>query len=194
MPTHENLNVPVQIVIDEKKILEQIGWTEHYQDHDGEWTEEGGQFDLPANLAGLVADRLAHSMEREMRDVVVKAVTERAKTRVAEIIDEVIAGDIRKTNQWGEPVGEPTTLRALIVKEIGDQLNRKVNSRGETQTYARDGAMPYAQYVARVAAQSALKGELAEAAQEAVEQVKAKVTGLVAEELSTKIVQAVARA
>lgn len=189
-----NLTAPVQIVVDEKKLLTEIGWTDYYQDRDGEYHEEGGKFDVRGNLAGLVAERLAKAMDDEMRAVVRETVAERATTRVAEIIDEVITGEIHQTNTWGERTGKTTTLREMIADQIKDQLTRKVNSRGETERYASNGSIPYVQYVAQEAARAAIKGELSEAAQEAVEQVKAKVTGLVAEELGTKIVQAVSRA
>lgn len=189
-----DLSVPVQIVVDEKKLLDEIGWTDYHQDRDGDFHAEGGKFDVRGNLAGLVADRLAKFMEDEMRAVVREIITDEAKTRVAFIVGGVISDGIRKTNAYGEPTGETTTLRELIVEQAQKQLTRKVNSRGETDRYAGNGSIPYVQYVAQEAARAALKGELADATKAAVDQVKAKVTGLVAEELGAKIAQAVTRA
>lgn len=189
----ENLYAPVQIVVDTEKLLDRIGWRDVEYSYDGEPEEVGGTVDLRRDLAGEVARQLAARLEDEMRSVVRDTVKEVAGQKVSEIVDDVVNGEVSRTNQWGEKVGEPITLRALLVDQVKEQLTRKVNYRGEPVSgYDRDGRT-YLAWVAGNAAQEALRGELADATKAAVDEVKAKVTGLVAEQLGAQIAKAVTR-
>lgn len=38
------------------------------------------------------------------------------------MLEEAIAGAVQRTNRFGEPEGEPTTLRSLIVAEATEQI------------------------------------------------------------------------
>lgn len=189
----DNLYAPVQIVVDTEKLLNQIGWRDVKYGHDGELEEVGGTLNLRDSLAQEVARQLAARLEDEMRGVVRDTVKQVAAEKVAEIVDDVIHGEVSRTNQWGEKVGEPITLRALLVDQVKKQLTVKVDRRGTpTGGYDRDG-QTYLNYVAGEAARDALRGELAEATKAAVADVKAKVTGIVAEELGAQIAKAVTR-
>lgn len=191
MPDTE-FTAPVQIVVDTERLLDQIGWRKTHYDEDGPY-EQTGAADMRHDLATEVAKILAPTLSKEMRAAVREVVTEAATAQVGKFIDEVFAAGFRKTNAFGEPVGEPVTLRELVIAGINDQLQRQVNGRGGTpDSYDRD-RMPYIEYVARKAATEALNGELGQAVTAAVAEVKAGVTNLVSAELAEKITRAVTR-
>jgi len=188
-----DLVAPVQIVVDTEKLLQQIGWSHFGYDSDGDPTEDISPVDLHRDLAFQVARILAPQLEKEMRSVVRDVVAEVARDRVAVVIDEVFAAGFRKTNGYGEPIGEPVTLRQMVIGEVEGQLARKVTANGNSARGYDSGAMSYAEYVAANAAKEALRGELGAAVTAAVDEVKGRVTGLVAEELGAKIAKAVTR-
>jgi hypothetical protein len=55
---------------------------------------------------------------------------EEIRAALRPIVDETIAGPLQKTNSYGEPVGETTTLRALIMAETEKLLRTKADSYG----------------------------------------------------------------
>lgn len=185
-----NLSAPVEIVVDTEKLLEQIGWREAYQLSDGDYAEEGGSLDLKKDLASQVAFILAQRIESEMKALVRQVIEDLAKAKVQAVIDDVIAGDLQKTNRYGEPTGEKTTLRAMIVDQVKAELTRKVNSRGESATYG-DNTTPYVEYFARKAARDAIAKELRATVDEAIAGVKSVVRDTVSAELAERIMKAV---
>ncbi|MFI9507201.1 hypothetical protein [Nocardia sp. NPDC052566] len=187
----KEFTAPVQIVVDTDKLLDQIGWRSRGYDSDGDPCEETGPAELRRDLATEVAKILALKLREEMKSVVRKVIAEIARDRAATIVDDVLTAGFRKTNSYGEPVGDPVTLRELVVAEVSNQLTRQVDESGRTPDGYGRTRMSYVQYVARTAAAEALRGELGAAAAAAVDEVKAGVTAMVAEELGKKIVRAV---
>lgn len=189
--TETSFHTAVQLVVDSEKLLELVGWSETGYSHDGEPTMEGGPVNIKRDLAVLVAQQLAARVDGEMKSVIREAVSDVAREKVDTIIDEVIHGEIRKTNSFGEPTGAAFTLRELIIASATEQLNRKVTDRGETSRYGNDKTMPYIAYVARKEAAGAIDRELKDAVAEAVSEVKTVVKASVSTELAERIVKAV---
>ncbi|MEU8035691.1 hypothetical protein [Streptosporangium sp. NPDC049078] len=50
--------------------------------------------------------------------------TEEIRAHVTALIKDAMTGDLRRTNTYGEPYGEPTTLRTLIAEEAKTALTR----------------------------------------------------------------------
>jgi hypothetical protein len=59
---------------------------------------------------------------------------EEIRAHVADTIREALNGDLRRTNSYGEPYGEPTTLRALIGQEAKTTLTRDSGEYGRRET------------------------------------------------------------
>src|SRR5690606_37843353 len=176
-----------------EKLLGQIGWRTYGYDYDGEPTETVEPADLHRDLAFQVARILAPELREEMRQVVREVATEVALEKVVTVIDEVMEAGFRKTNHYGEPTGEPITLREMVVAEVKGQLERPVDRSGhKADRYSRE-SLTYVQFVASKAAQDALKGELGEAVTEAVGEVKGRVRSIVADELAAKVTKELTR-
>ena len=90
---------------------------------------------------------------------------------------------MRKTNHWGEPSGEPTTLRSEIVKQAETFLTKPV-SRGYQQ-----GSETQVQVFIREAVERVVKKEL----QAAVDQGKKQVLAAVKDQAAEVITATVAR-
>lgn len=175
---------PVTITVDLDALVKSHGYGPR-PDTDEAYGGDG----LAPLVARMVADRLAPDMKKAVTDLVKEA----ALDQVHDIIGEVMAGQIQLTNSYGEPIGKFSTLREQIVASVTEQLNAKVNSRGgRAPSYERD-AIPYMRWLAKDAADKALKGELDKAVKAAVNEVKQSVADLVTAELGARIAKTVIR-
>ncbi|MGC5163183.1 hypothetical protein ACLQ3J_10725 [Rhodococcus sp. DT1] len=120
-----------------------------------------------------------------------EAISDADRAKVDAIIYEVIHGEIRKTNSFGEPTGDAFTLRELIVTSSKEELTWKVTERGEISRWGNDKTVLYIAYVARKEAAGAIDRELKGAVAEAVAEVKAVVKESVSADLAERIVEAV---
>ncbi|MFD3426109.1 hypothetical protein [Nocardia fluminea] len=187
------LTAPIQLVVDTEKLLDQIGWRTEGYDHEGDPYEHTAPANLRTDLATQVARILATDLREDMRAVVRETVTKVAGEQVAEVVNEVFAAGFRKTNTYGEPIGETITVREMVADQIRVQLERKVGEDGRKPDGYRGNSISYVEYIARTAAKEALRGELGIATTEAVDEVKNRVKALVADQLGAQIAKAVTR-
>ncbi|QDF18798.1 hypothetical protein SEA_SCENTAE_79 [Gordonia phage SCentae] len=185
---NDNLHTAVQIVVDEKKLLEAIGWTDAYQTMpDGEWEEVGGKADFPHQLMHLIAQNVSREIAPDIKKQVLHQISSQVESQVAEIVAETVNGSIRQTNTWGEPTGDPTTMREMLAKEVKEVIARKVNSRGETDRFGGNGSIPYITYLVRKEADQLVKTELKSTIDAAMGNVRAVVTEVVSAELGERL-------
>lgn len=184
---------PVQIIVDTEQLLDQIGWRKTSYDYEVGAYEETGPADIRRDLATEVAKILARKLRDEMKAVVRDVVAEVARAQVADIITETMATGFRKTNGYGEAVGEPITLREMVVNEVKGQLEMRVDEYGRKSDRYSGSHLTFVEFHARSAAQAALKGELGEAVTAAVAEIKGGVQDLVSKELAERIAKAATR-
>jgi len=95
------------------------------------YDDEGDRVD--ATLADKVAEEL---VTRAMRDTGYRQFTqhiadirdEEIRAKVAAEIEQALTKPFQRTNHYGEPTGETTTLREQIAKEARDALSMAKNS------------------------------------------------------------------
>lgn len=72
-------------------------------------------------VLGLAAAQVVAGLDREVRSRLaerVRAVRDEViREQVAPIVAEALSGPVQRTNAYGEPVGEATTLREIITKD-----------------------------------------------------------------------------
>lgn len=134
-------------------------------------------------LADLVCraalNKLAKGPEWDnLNDRVRKITDEEIRAHVTELLKDALTGDLRRTNTYGEPHGEPTTLRTLISEEARRALTALTdNYRGPRETVVGK--------LVREEVERALKTELVEAIADektkVVAAVRAKAGQLIAE-------------
>lgn len=93
---------------------------------------------------------------------------EEIRAQVAPIIAEAIHTPVVRTNVYGEPTGESTTLRELVVKEAREALTRREDR------YGRDNTTNL-QKVIRAEVQAAFVKEVAAVVKEVRAQVVAEI-------------------
>lgn len=84
---------------------------------------------LLAGATKLLADRFAPIIEQEIR----AAVQEQVGARVAEVFEQ----GVRRTDHWGQPTGEPTTVAAMVRDEAEKYLTEQVGDYNRRQTRAQ---------------------------------------------------------
>lgn len=138
---------------------------------------------VSAAVAKLVKDKDYGEVHSGLRKRVAQIRDEEIRERVRLELDEVMLQPVTATNQWGEPVGQPTTLRALIVAEATKFFSVKLKS----DSYDRRPELTGAQRVIAELVKAELTKELAAAfADEKAKVVKA-VQGKAAELLAQAV-------
>lgn len=100
-----------------------------YDDDDGPATYTVGDA-----VAFQLVDRIVRSESwPSLRDRVTEIRDEAIRDRVAPLIEEALTGSIQKTNLYGEPTGQQTTLREVIMAEVKRAMTKP------TDSYSRSG-------------------------------------------------------
>jgi hypothetical protein len=167
-----NITINVDEISLSTAVAEVIGWDD----------ERDTPVTGPQTVADLVA---AQIVERVVKDRGYPTLLEQVKTIRAEVIREavrpqveaVIAAPVQKTNGYGEPVGEPVTLRDLIIDEARKAINAPVDN------YSRDKGTFLTQAVA-AEVKKALSAEIADAVKQAREQVATEIGDMVAKSVA----------
>lgn len=131
---------------------------------------------VQAALAKLVKGDYWNTVKQRVERLTEEEIRDHAKTLIGEALD----GGIRKTNTYGEPVGEPTTLRSIISGEVSKQLSKAADP-----YHSKDSVV---HKIVREQVEIMLKKELAEA----IAEEKAKVVGTVREKAADLIAKAIA--
>jgi len=145
--------------------------------YDHETDEEYGSPVVSRLLGGateLLADRFAPIIENEIRS----AVQEQINVRVAEVFEQ----GIRRTDHWGQPTGEPTTVATMIRTEAEKYLTEQVGEYNRRETRA--------QKLIREAVDSRFSTEL----RKAVDQAKGEALVRVRTAASEIVTETIARA
>ncbi|MER7164528.1 hypothetical protein ABT336_00395 [Micromonospora sp. NPDC000207] len=125
----------------------------------------------------IVVDLRDSTEHSTLRKQVAELRVEEIHAQLAPIVTEAIQQGVRKTNGWGEPVGEPTTLRALIIDEVEKLLRKPADN------YNRDKGT-WIEALVKDNVNKVIRAELSEAlaAEKAkvVEAVRAKASELIA--------------
>ena len=114
-----------------------------------------GSVKVNASLIEYDAERMfdaivriaAHQIVEQSRGDIRKAVHDEVRatiqSSVGAIIEKTVNEPIQQHNNYGEKVGEPTTLKALIGKAAESYLGTKVNERGETGYQANQSRLDF---------------------------------------------------
>lgn len=101
-------------------------------DQDPETGEYFPTADLIGGVAQILADRVSAYDIRSMIESEVRGV---AREGAREVITEVLAGPLQRTDGYGSPRGPATTVREMVMEEVDKWMrlpNRDAYSRSET--------------------------------------------------------------
>lgn len=153
--------------------------------------EEDGYRTEPVTIGQAVAKQVFADLKRDthygaLQREVLSLRTEEIRAQLEPIVRAAIDQPMRKTNTYGEPTGEPTTLRALIVAEVEALLKRPADQ------YSREKGT-WLQALIREQVDKALRAELAEVLKEEKEKVVAAVRGKAAELIAEAVKAGIGR-
>jgi hypothetical protein len=157
--------------------------------------ETGETEHRPRTLGDLVAEKLADKiyagLDYERRNELTKtASAERVKLireRLVPQVEAALSGEIQKTNNYGEPNGQTTTMRELVIAEI----TRVINAKGDR--HYSDSEKPLITRVVSSEVNRALTTELADAFKAEKDKVVAAVRAKAADLIADAVKQGVGR-
>ena len=174
----------ITVKVDEISLSTAVGEIASEYDYENECvTKPGGPATVAHLVAEMIVDRLVQDRDRwyELRQTVTDVKREAIREAVRPMIEQAISEPIRKTNGYGDPVGETTvTLREVIVDEARKVINAK-----DPNDY-RDDKGTFLVRVVREEVSNALRAEIA------AEVAKAK--SAVADEIGRQVAAAVTNA
>lgn len=145
-----------------------------------EWSEDS----VEAAIIETVAKKIIKQAKDEIVSQAAKMVKSEISQQIGDIVREVVDAPVRETNYYGEPKGEPVTMRELVMKEARTWWEVKVSSKnGKPTTYRSDNPVSRGEYLTGVAVareiEAAYKAEIAKAVQKVRETLDGKVTEMV---------------
>jgi hypothetical protein len=168
-----------------------VGWDTVIGSRQVGYDDETGPEDEPIFLGQLVVDALASQLlgqvqaeaDRIRRDALaeVRAEVHRVRAEVAReeitaIVRETLSGEVIPTDPFGYRTGEPTNLRALIVKDVQDYLREPAPR--DRYSSGREGGF---RLLLKAEVDEALAKELADTIRAARKDVAARVKDRAAE-------------
>lgn len=169
-----NITVKVDDVTLDTVVAEGIAYSE---DGDPYRTTAGN-----ATIADLVAAQITERLTKEdawggLKKRASEIRAEAIREAIRPQLEEALAAPFHKTNSYGEPVGEPTTMRELVISETRTVLNAPADQ------YNRDRGTMLTKAI-RDEVKKALAAEIGDAVKLAREQVSGEIGQQVAAAVS----------
>lgn len=97
-------------------------------DEDGDPVTKGERTIADMVTEKIVAVLVKDDRWKSLKDEVQKIRAEMVREALRPLVAEAIAAPVQKTNTWGEPSGEPVTMRELILEETRKLVREPADS------------------------------------------------------------------
>jgi hypothetical protein len=175
----EQLGITREEVID-KIVNKALGAVASYR-QTGEETWE----DIP--LHTTVDKKIKQSIDGLMESMKVQ-INGRIDEILANEISRIFSGPFQQVNTYGEPVGELTTVREMIMNFAKNYWNDRVDSNGKPAGQYVQKAMTRAEFQAKAVIDETYKTLLSTSVTSMMEEIKKEIPDTIAKELAQKIV------
>lgn len=170
----------IEIKVDDITLSTVIAEVVDY-DEDGDLVSSGKE----KTVADLVADRIVERLVRDdryprLKDRVTEIRDEEIRAAIRPAIEQAVTRPIRKTNSWGEPTGQETTLSEVIVDEA-----RKFMKEPADKYRREDGTV--LQKLVRDEVHKAFATEIADAVKQAREMVATQLGDKVSDQITAAV-------
>lgn len=170
----------IEIKVDDITLSTVIAEVVDY-DEDGDLVSSGKE----KTVADLVADRIVEKLVRDdryprLKDRVTEIRDEEIRAAIRPAIEQAVTRPIRKTNSWGEPTGQETTLSEVIVDEA-----RKFMKEPADKYRREDGTV--LQKLVRDEVHKAFGAEIADAVKQARELVATHLGDKVSDQITAAV-------
>lgn len=134
------------------------------------------------------ADKLTPVIEKELKALADQAFDAAMQKAADEMLRELLSRPQRKTNQWGESVGEPVTMREYIADRFEQYMKVSVDREGRPSSYDSDRKRTRSQWLIETLGEKlvldAAKVEVEKVRKSAESQIAAAVANFIASKLS----------
>lgn len=171
-----NIEVKVDDVSLNTIVAEAVG----YDENSGDLYEKGG-VTVAHLVASMVVDRLVQDRDRwyEMSRTVTEIKRDVIREAVLPMVEKAIAEPIQKTSVYGDPIGDPVTLREVIVDEARKLVNKPA------EQYSRSGQTILQKVVAEE-----VRAAFGEEIKDAVKQAREQVAGEIGQQVAAAVANA----
>lgn len=139
---------------------------------------------LAETVVALAVNKLVELSEKATKVEIKSGVSETIQKKLDTIIEDVINSQFRLTNSYGEPKGEPITLRQLMVDQAKKYFEEVVSMKsGRSPDYSDKERCSRVQYEAVQAAKFVIEQH--------AKDIKARVNEVINAELTSKLAAAV---
>lgn len=136
------------------------------------------------DAAGRIANDVMRSSKNEIVDKARKLVEAEISERITEIADSALNKSFQPVNTWGEPTGEPTTVRDELAKKMETWWNERVDNSGNKTDYH---GTPRAQYLCEKLMKDLVDSELRQEMRVLVNDGKQRIKAKMAETVASVI-------
>lgn len=90
--------------------------------------------DIKQDIIDAVANRIADEIGRDIKTQLKAKSSAAVENLITEIVCDLAEKTFTPVDHWGEPKGEPTTIKDMMVKSIENWWSAKVDSSGNVST------------------------------------------------------------
>ena len=137
---------------------------------------------IRGEIVQATARELFASLKYDLQKDTRAAVKHAIDRQLSAIVVEALAGKVRPTDEWGNPTGEPSTVRDLLREKAAKFLDEKVDSSGDVTSYSGQPRWKWAaSSLVSSQVEKALKSELASVVAAMRERLQDELPGILAE-------------
>lgn len=176
--------IKVELTLDLDKHIHS-GWRQTSEDDYApiETTLETLVLDLAARKVADMSTR-DRELTTEIRSRVAQLRDDEIRAHVRPLIEEALTRSLQRTNSFGEPAGEETTLRDLILAEVGAEVKRLASVKTDRYAARSDARTPLQEMIEKevgAAFAKDVRAELDKAKAEILAAVRAKGAAVLAQ-------------
>ncbi len=171
------------------KVLEQLGISrEDVLEKIAERAFEAVFEDRETSEQEYIDEIVCDKLEKEVKNLVEQAhanIVEKVNAIMYTAVEQVFNEPFQRINVWGEPEGEPTTIKDMIALEAKNYWEQKVDSRGNVSSYTN--AKPRAEYYATKIIEHVYDKQLEQQSKALAQKLKAKIPETIGDEVAKTI-------
>ena len=137
------------------------------------------QVEMNAGMAHRMTELLEEAVQKGAEEaayqLIIREIGDVLKAEIKEtvgaIVHEILKGEITPVNQWGEPNGDPLTVRAMLERNARQALSAKVDHEGKPPGRHSFQTITITEYVVRQTQNKIIAEALVKALKEKKENV-----------------------
>jgi len=165
--------------MDDLKVLEHFGITKEYlckRFYELFKEDIKEDYDYQGMIESAISEKIS-KIKKEIKDIIGKD--------IKEYVHSLVRGEIQPVDQWGEPVGNKTTIKQQIIDVANNYLSEYVTPDGKTSAYS--SKQTRLQYVVKQVLESSFSKEFNEVVSNYMREVKANLPKQLSKEIAENI-------